>query len=116
MSRYYGLNVRIDRVPRDRLQDVISALKCERFECINDDCFIEFEDGFSLSHSEEGRLESEDEFTTRITYSVWGACESFVQVIINATYLEDLPSEQYELDQEDYDRYLKRKETDHGNS
>lgn len=67
-----------------------------------------------MTLSGDGQLcggESEDEFAERITKAIWQANGQFCSVEVCATYLEDLPCEQYQLDRDDYDRLRKAART-----
>jgi hypothetical protein len=48
----------------------------------------------------------EQEFAQQLTKDIWKANGAFCQVIVNATYLEDLPVETYDLTEEDYQNYM----------
>ena len=64
-----------------------------------------------LTASEEASLcggESEEQFTERLSLAVWKANGEFCEVTINATYLENLPYEIHSLDEDDYERLMKR--------
>jgi hypothetical protein len=50
--------------------------------------------------------ESEEQFTERLSVAVWRADRSFCEVMVNATYLEDLPYETHTLDENDYARLM----------
>lgn len=52
--------------------------------------------------------ESEEEFSLRITKTVWDIAGKFIPVHIAATYLEELPHETYEFDKNDYDLYQEK--------
>jgi hypothetical protein len=48
--------------------------------------------------------EGEEEFATRLTKAIWKANGAFCGVDVQATYLEDRPSESYSLTEEDYNK------------
>ena len=50
--------------------------------------------------------ESEEQFTERLSVAIWRANGSFCEVMVNATYLEDLPYETHTLDESDYARLI----------
>ena len=50
--------------------------------------------------------ETEEEFTERLSVAIWRANGGFCEVVVNATYLEELPYEIHALDQADYDRLI----------
>jgi hypothetical protein len=52
--------------------------------------------------------ETEEEFTERVSVAIWRANGSFCEVVVNATYLEELPYEIHTLDQADYDRLIQQ--------
>jgi hypothetical protein len=54
--------------------------------------------------------ESEEEFTERLSVAIWQANGGYCCVVVNATYLENLPYETHTLGEEDYDRLLQQKE------
>ena len=53
-----------------------------------------------------GGGESEEEFVQRLSEEIWKANGAFCRVEIRATYLEELPYEIYELDEDDYKRTM----------
>jgi hypothetical protein len=54
--------------------------------------------------------ESEEEFTERLSVAIWRANGSFCQVVVDATYLENLPYETHTLYEADYARLMQQKE------
>jgi len=70
-----------------------------------------------LNSSAEGTLcggESEEEFTERLSRAVWMANGAYCTVIVNATFLENLPYEVHSLDEQDYAQLMKKEEESHG--
>ena len=53
-----------------------------------------------------GGGETEEQFTERLSVVIWRANGSFCEVIVHATFLENLPYEIHTLNQEDYDRLI----------
>ena len=49
--------------------------------------------------------ETEEEFVTRISRAIWGANGGFCRVTVHAAYLEEIPFETHELDEDDYTRW-----------
>jgi hypothetical protein len=99
MSRFYGMNVKIENYNEENEQAVVDAATEEW--------------GFTDWHSWEDRLESygenhlsggetEEEFTDRLTAAIWQANGRFCPVTITATYLEDLPGEIHERNENHY--------------
>jgi hypothetical protein len=50
--------------------------------------------------------ESEEQFTERVSVAVWRANGSFCEVVVNATYMEELPYEIHTLNEDDYARLM----------
>jgi hypothetical protein len=59
----------------------------------------------SAQHSLVGG-ESEEQFTERLSVAIWRANDGFCEVVVNATFMENLPYEIHTLGQEDYDRLM----------
>jgi len=53
--------------------------------------------------------ESEEEFANRMSKAIWEANDAYCEININATYLEDLPYESYNFDEEEYKEYITEK-------
>jgi hypothetical protein len=51
--------------------------------------------------------ESEEQFTERLSVAIWRANGGYCEVVVNATYLEELPYEIHSLNLEDYDRLIR---------
>ena len=62
--------------------------------------------------------ESEEEFSERLAKAIWAANHGFCPVIVRATYLEDLPFEEYFFTEEKYEELMSEKKEDlgHGES
>jgi len=60
----------------------------------------------SAEHSLAGG-ESEEEFTERLAVAIWRANGGFCEVVVSATFLENLPYEIHMLDEDDYERLMK---------
>jgi hypothetical protein len=50
--------------------------------------------------------ETEEEFTEQLSVAVWRANGAYCQVVVTATYLENLPSETHSLNEDDYARLI----------
>ena len=50
--------------------------------------------------------ETEEEFTERLAVAIWRANGGYCEVIVNATFLENLPYEIHTLDEDDYERLI----------
>jgi hypothetical protein len=113
MSRYYSMSVAITDARPDRFDEIRAAASAEWAF----DDWQEF-DGV-LTASADDRLcsgETEPEFAERLARAVWAANGGACGVDVTATYLEELPSESYSLDESDYDRLITANEeaTDDG--
>jgi len=100
MSRYYNVSVEIEGFNPNRESEITIAAKEE----------WDFEDwynsGNNIDASGDGYLcggESEEEFAERLSKAIWKANGAYCRVAINCTYLEDLPSEYYELSEDQFD-------------
>jgi hypothetical protein len=51
--------------------------------------------------------ESPDEFSVRLAHAVWKALGRYVQVNVQVTYIEDAPTDDFELNEEDYEKWKK---------
>ena len=103
MSRYYSMHVTITGAAPERIEVVKEAARTE----------WEFDDwhecGGVLTTCREDRLcggETEEEFARRLAKAIWAANAGFCQVEVAATYLEDLPYEEYNFDEDDYRQLL----------
>jgi len=112
MSRYYGMSVKVTEFDPSCVEEIEDAANKEWD--FADGWFLHkgVKDAFptSLSSHGEGSLcggEGEEEFADRLTRAVWKANGGFCKVEINATYLEDLPYETYEQDEDDYEKFVK---------
>jgi len=80
------------------------------FEDWHDDPFELEPDSVKLLGIGEGCLcggEAEDEFADRLTAAIWEAHGKYCDVEVSATYLEELPTETYIKDVDDYKRWKK---------
>ena len=103
MSRYYSMHVTITGAAPERIEAVKEAAKAE----------WEFDDWHEsdgvLTACREDRLcggETEEQFARRLAKAIWAANAGSCQVELAATYLEELPYEEYSFDEEDYHRLV----------
>ena len=105
MSRMYRANVSIAKPKPGRETAIAEALMD----------FWGFEDVVAtpdgLVSDADGNLTggtTEDEFAGELARCVWAANQGFCNVVVNMTYLEELPSEEYEFSsQDECDEWLK---------
>ncbi len=105
MSRYYSMTVRITKPDPSRINAIKEAAEFEwdtfeNWDSIEGDVLMSFGEG-SLYGGE-----TEDAFADRLTRAIWSANGCFCEVGVIATYLDDLPYEEYSLDEDDYNRLM----------
>lgn len=99
------MSLRIERVVRDRIRYV--KRNAGREWPFKDWYFFEGD----LSSYGESNLcggEDEEEFVDRLAHSIWKANKKFCEVVVNATYLEELPYETHIRSKRDYRIWLRR--------
>jgi len=111
MSRLYGMQIAIKGHNLDKADEIHEAVNCiwpgddwhdsRRWNAEDTDPEI---GGYAENNLCGG--ESEEDFAIRVTEAVWKVNGGFCKVTINATYLEQLPYETYEADEDDYKRFL----------
>ena len=98
MSRLYNMSLEVTGFKMPNAKKIMAAAKKEwPF-----DDFMFNEDTGRITGSGDANLcggESEDEFANRLTRAIFKANGSPCKVVINATYLEDLPFETFEFDE-----------------
>ena len=105
MSRNYTMGVQIEGYRHDNLDAVTKAAQ-EVWP------FRDWWDGNGSAHigaSADHQLaggESEDEFTERLSLAIWKANGAYCEVTVDATYLDELPFESYQLDEDAYERLV----------
>lgn len=104
MSRYYEISVDISNFDDEKRHDIIEAAQNE-WDFEDFECFVE-ERLFSANRGYLSGGESEEEFAACLTEAIWKANGKFCNVNVTATFLEELPYESYEFDEEDYQRFL----------
>jgi hypothetical protein len=103
MSRYYEMEVRIFGANIQRLVAIEQAARHEwPFEA--DGIYIDFDHQVLELRGEGSLHESEDKFAQRLSQAIWAANEGYCKVSINATDLEDIPYNNYELTPADFER------------
>lgn len=107
MSRCYQMSIAIQAkdagLTKEEKRNLIDALEQEWD-------WGDFDDMQGIiSATGEGNLcagETEDQFASRCYRAVWTAINKYVRVNLIQTYLEDLPYESYESDEEDFERMM----------
>jgi hypothetical protein len=104
MSRYYGMNVEIKGFDKKR----VYAIKDAATEEWGFDDWSDTPDKYLSSYMENslGGGETEDDFVARLSQAIWKANGKYCEVVITATYLEDLPCEIHTPSEEDYEEAL----------
>lgn len=108
MARLYRMSVEVSKHDWGKVAEIHQATECE----------WPFDDWWSSTGNDNAVTihaagedylfggESEEEFAERLTLAIWRANGGFCRVIVNATYLEELPYEKHELDETDYARLI----------
>jgi len=103
MSRLYGMDLQVNGMRKKYADDVVKALQKE----------WEWDEAIrrkpSICIYGEGYLcggESEEEFADRVCKAIWEANHGYCYVELRAIYLEDLPSEDYIFEEEDYEEMM----------
>jgi hypothetical protein len=102
MSRAYSMQIVVETVTKAEKDSILEA--------IQDNWPIEdefwYEPTLTLSVSGDSQLcggETEEEFTQRVTNSIWKAAGRFVPIVVNATCMENLPYESYSFEEGEYE-------------
>ena len=104
MSRHYEMTVEISGHDPEKVSEIQAAAEEE----------WPFEDWWSSDERRHASVraglicggETEEQFTERLSVAIWRANGGFCEVVVNATYLEELPYEIHTLDQADYERLI----------
>lgn len=104
MSRYYEMGVEITGHDPEKEDHIKKAAEQEW-------PFADWwsSDNGQLHASAQNTLcggESEEQFTERLSVAIWRANGGFCEVVVNATFLENLPYETHVLDESDYARLI----------
>ena len=108
MSRFYEMAVEISGYDPAKAEDIQAAAEAE---WPFDDWWLAGaeEPGETMHASAQDNLcggESEEAFTERLSLAIWRANDKFCQVMVDATYLENMPYETHSLDEADYARLI----------
>ena len=114
MSRCYCMDIEIKKVETLKSGTITSI--------INELENIWFSEGLEIDETEEGKKtiwggaegrlcggEGEEEFSKRVADAVWSIAKKYLPISIKATYLEELPFEEYVFNEKDYGLHTKRK-------
>jgi len=107
MSRAYEMHVDIEGYEPERAEAVKNAANNEwPFDGWYEEEVSEHEHCLSAyGQCQLGGGETEDEFAQRLAIAIWKANQRSCCVIVQATFMEELPYESYILDEEDYKRW-----------
>jgi hypothetical protein len=113
MSRYYEMTVTVEGFDAKNASAVLDAM-CEHWNFTRSDCWVA-DKGPRPKLGGTGRSnlcggESEEEFAWRITRAIWIANEVYCHVEVLATYLEELPYNSYQLDEDEYAKMKQAKQ------
>ena len=111
MSRYYEMTVYIKGFVPKRADAIIEAAQQEwDFDREDFDRFAVGTTNKTLYCTGRSSLcggESEKEFTLRLAKEIWRANGGYCGVTVKATFLEELPYEEYSPGKDEYDAWLK---------
>ena len=104
MSRFYDMTVEVSGHDSAKVSEIQAAAENE----------WPFDDWWSsdngdMQASAKDSLcggETEEQFTERLAVAIWHANGGFCEVVVSATFLEELPYEIHTLDQADYERLI----------
>lgn len=108
MSKFYRMDVEVRKYDTSKMEAIVDACNGEwEFNIEGPTDLIG--DG-SLRGTGESHLcsgESEEEFTQRLSKAVWKANGGFCEVYVRCCYLENIPCESYEYDEETFKEMTK---------
>ena len=106
MSRFYGMNVEISGHDPERAEAIKRAAK-DLWSFLEG--WADILEGVLTAYAEDFLTggETEEQFAHRLIQAVWRANGSYCDVTVKATYLENLPCEDYLLDKDAYEQWLK---------
>jgi len=113
MSRSYDMTVEISGHDPAKVSEIQAAAEKEwpfGNWWLSDD---EDENGPKMQASAQDCLcggESEEKFTERLSLAIWRANGGYCEVVVSATFLEELPYEIHTLDENDYARLIQTQE------
>ena len=105
MSRLFNMFVKIKDFDQTKENKIREAANQE-WPSFGNDWFTE---EYEMSSGGEGYLaggEMDDEFADRLAMSIWSANGAYCIVEVDATNLEDIPTENYTPDEEKYKRFF----------
>jgi hypothetical protein len=116
MSRLYKMSIKVLIPKASASVEVAEAIGEELNDLWDMADLNEYRDknlDVSISGCEDGFLtggETEEEFSRRAAEAIWAAAGCYVEVYVSSTCLEDLPSEDYVYDEDEYKPWIKEKE------
>ena len=96
MSRFYRVNLAVNRFTPERKSAIIGAC-CRVWEFVPD-CFSW--DGSTLTAENEGFFTAgmlESELAEKLAQTIWEANQGYCEVTVTTTYLEEPPTETYRM-------------------
>ena len=108
MSRHYEMTITIGNFKPARKKAIIKACRND-WEFEDENCSDASGTLTCFGQSFLGDGMSEEEFADHVAGRIWEANGGFCNVLVRATYLEDLPYEEYERRLQDYRKWLWRK-------
>lgn len=111
MSCYYGMFIEVHDVRDDDEFSIVDEVVGREWGGCSGDDYVEDEKKFQVYH--ESNLaggESPSEFTVRLAHAVWKALGRYVQVNVQVSYIEEVPTDDFGMNEEDYEEWKKKEE------
>ncbi len=109
MSRYYEMSVEIGEYDHAKTAEIRAAAEqqwpFDDWTFSGDENQPDVEMRASAQHWLCGG-EDEEQFTERLVVAIWRANGGYCCVVVDATYMENLPYETHTLDESDYARLI----------
>ena len=111
VSRYYEMGISMRAVPKDVVDTLIDAVRdlwsWEDWDTNEDPPGLSQLSTYGQGNLSGGR--SEEDFANDVRDAIWTAAGKHIKVVVTATYMENLPHEHYDYEEEeDYDKWLKK--------
>jgi hypothetical protein len=112
MSQLYRFNIQVDYIPQDLVLRVKRAI-AEQYGFSEASTFSTIEDedtGWSLEVEKELSLSgvADEDYALEICVAIWSAAGMYVEVTVHTVYLENLPTEVYLFEEDEYDEWKEK--------
>ena len=100
MSQTYGMDFTVADYKPERESAIIEAIRGEWY--FDPTEHLEAYHGEISGYAEGSLSDTEEDFAKGVARAVWKANAGYCEVRVNATYLDNLPSETYSFDEDEY--------------